>query len=195
MNPILNAVLFCFAATWGLTAPAQTTEQVKPANHPEPTVRSLYREVVRRAPSGLLSRADRGIFNPYLSRSLRRKMDLAVACEKDWLRQNPEQAEKAPFGWSEFGLFSGGNERTSPGDFHIESIRKNNDGSFRIDVKFIYRPVDGKGSWRVTDHVIQEDGRFVLDDVLFPKEGPEDGLTLTGTLSEGCRGPRWVGLR
>lgn len=195
MNPILNAVLSCFAAAWGLTATAQTTEQVTPANRPEATVRSLYREVQIHAPSGLLGGADMRIFAPYLSKSLRRKIDLAEACERDWVRQNHGQVVKAPFAWSEFGIFSGANERTSPGKFHIESIRKADDGSFQIIVGLTYRPGDGSGSWRVTDHVIQEDGRFVLDDVFFPEEGPEDGSTLTGRLSEGCEGPRWVRFR
>ena len=195
MNPILNAFLFSFAAAWGLAAVAQTPEQASPANRPETAVRSLYRQVQVRAPSGLLRGADMRVFGPSLSQSLRRKIDLTDACERDWVRQNHGQAVKAPFAWSEFGMFSGANERTSPGTFHIESIRKDDDGSFQVVVGLTYRPGDGPGSWRVTDHVIREDGRFVLDDVLFPKEGPEDGSTLTGRLSEGCKGPRWVGLR
>jgi hypothetical protein len=93
---------------------------------------------------------------------------------------------KAPFAWSEFGLFSGGNERISPANFHIENIHKTNDGSFRAIVSMSYRPVDGSGSWHVIDRVIREDGRFVLDEVIFPKEGAEDEFTLSETLSEGC---------
>jgi hypothetical protein len=195
MKSILDAVLLCFAVAWGLTAKAQTTEHVKPANRPEGTVASLYREVQIHAPSGLLSGAEMRIFSPYLSKSLLRKIDLAKACEKDWIRQNRGQVIKAPFAWSEFGMFSGANERTSPGKFHIQSIRKADDGSLQIVVRLTYRPGDGFGSWRVIDHVIQENGRFVLDDVLFPKDDSEDGSTLTGRLSQGCEGPRWVGLR
>jgi|ERR1700683_513842 len=190
---ILKTVLFCFAVALGLTATAQTNEQATSPTRPEATVRSLYREVINRAPSGLLGDADMQILAPYLSKSLRRKIDLAEACEKDWVRQNRGQMVKAPFAWSEFGIFSGANERTSPGKFHIESIRKADDGSFQIAVGLTYRPGDGSGSWRVIDHVIQEDGRFVLDEVLFPKEGPEDDSTLTGILSKGCDGPHWVG--
>lgn len=195
MNTILNSVLLCLTMASGLTATAQTNKQVTQLNGPEATVRSLYREVQNRAPSGLLDDANMRIFAHYLSKSLRREIDLAKACEKDWVRQNRGQMVKAPFAWSEFGLFSGANERTSPGEFHIESIRKTENGSFQVVVDFAYHPGDGSGSWRVTDHVIKEDGRFVVDDVLFPKEGPEDGSTLTGRLSEGCEGRRWVGLR
>jgi hypothetical protein len=92
-------------------------------------------------------------------------------------------------------MFSGANERTSPGQFHIESIRKAKDGTFQVVVGLAYRAVDGSGSWRVTDRVIREEGHFVIDDVLFPKDGTEVGFTLTDTLSEGCNGARWVGLR
>lgn len=193
MNPILNAVLFCFAAAWGLTATAQITEKAKPANRPEATVRSLYREVQIRAPSGLLRGADMRIFVPYISKSLSGKIALAEACERDWGSQNRGQVVKAPFAWSEFGLFSGANERTSPGKFHVESIRKAENGSFQVVVGLTYRPGDGSGSWRVIDHVIQEDGHFVVDDVLFPKEKTEESSTLTGRLSEGCEGSRWIG--
>lgn len=194
MNPMLDTALFCFAVAWSVMATAQTTEQVIPANRPEATVRSLYREVQRLAPDGLPGGADMRVFVPYLSKSLRRKIDLAEACENDWFRQNHGQVVKAPFAWSEFGIFSGGNERTSPGQFHIESIRKADDGSFEIIVGFTYLPVDGSGSWLVMDHVIQESGHFVLDDVLFPKDSQGDHSALTGILSEGCKGPRWVGL-
>ena len=194
MSPILKVIVPCFAAALGPMAIAQTTKQVTPLNRPEAMVRSLYREVQDRAPSGLLDEADMRIFAPYLSKSLRRKIDLAEGCEEDWVRQNRGQIVKAPFAWSEFGMFSGANERTSPGQFHIESIRKTGDGAFQVVVGFTYRPGDGSGSWRVTDHVIQEEGHFVIEDVLFPKDGAEDGSTLTGRLSEGCEGARWVGL-
>ena len=195
MNSVLKTFLFCVVAGFALTAAAQTTEQATPPTRPESTVRSLYRKVQNRAPSGLLDNADMRIFAPYLSKSLRRKIDLAEGCGKDWARQNRGQMVKAPFAWSEFGIFSGANERTSPGQFHIESIRKTGDRAFQVVVVFTYRPGDGSGSWRVIDQVIQEEGHFVIDDVLFPKDGTEDGSTLTGRLSEGCEGARWVGLR
>ncbi len=191
MNLIIKVALSFFAAAFGLMAIAQTTKETTPSNRPEATVRNLYREVHNRAPSGLLVDGDMQIFTPYLSESLRRKIGLAEACGNDWNRQNRGQMVKAPFAWSEFGLFSGANERTSPATFHIESIHKVKDGSFQIVVGFTYRPEDGPGSWHVTDHVVQEDGHFVLDDVFFPKDASQESSTLTGILSEGCDGPRW----
>ena len=194
MNPGLKAFLFC-SAGFALAVAAQTAEQATPPTSPGSMVQSVYRKVQNRAPSGLLDDADMRIFAPYLSKSLRRKIDLAQGCEKDWARKNRGQIMKAPFAWSEFGMFSGANERTSPGRFHIEIIRKTRDGAFQVVVGLAYRPGDGPGSWRVTDRVIQEDGRFVIDDVFFLKDGTEDGSTLTSRFSEGCVGARWVGLR
>ncbi len=194
MNPILKVALPSLLAALALMATAQRTKHVMPPSRPESTVRSLYREVQRLAPSGLLGDKDMRIFAPYLSESLRRKIRLAQACGEDWNRQNHGQMIKAPFAWSEFGIFSGANERTSPATFHIESIHKTRDGSFQVVVGFTYRPGDGPGSWNVTDHVILENGRFVLDDVLFSKDDSGESSTLTGILSEGCEGPRWVGL-
>lgn len=193
MNLIFKVASPCFAAALVLMATAQTTKQVTPSNRSEATVRSLYREVRRHAPSGLPSDSDMPIFAPYLSESLRRKISLAEACGNDWNRHNRGQMVKAPFAWSEFGLFSGANERTSPATFHIASIQRVKDGSFRVDVAFTYRTGDGSGLWHVTDRLIKEDGRFVLDDVLFPKDDSGETSTLTGILSEGCEGAHWVG--
>lgn len=193
MNRILKVALPCFMTALALMATAQRMKQVMPSSRPEATVRSLYREVQLHAPSGLLGDKDMRIFAPYLSESLRRKIRLAEACGEDWNRQNRGQIIKAPFAWSEFGIFSGANERTSPATFHIESIQKAKDGAFQVVVGFTYRPGDGPGSWHVTDHVIHENGRFVLDDVFFPKDDSGESSTLIGILSEGCDGPRWVG--
>jgi hypothetical protein len=195
MNPILKTLIFCFAITFELTGLAQTVDHLASASRPEATVRSLYTKVQNRAPSGLLDEADMRIFAPYFSKTLRRKMDLAGACAADWNRQHRGQIIKAPFAWSEFGMFSGANERTSPATFHIESIHKAKDGSFEIVVGLTYRPGEGPGSWHVKDHVVQEDGRFVLDDVFFPEENSEESSTLVGILSEGCDGSRWIGER
>ncbi len=194
MNPALKVFLFCLAG-FALSAAAQTTQRPTPRARPESTVRSVYREVQNRAPSGLLDGADMRLFAPYLSKALRQKIDLAEGCGKDWARQNRGQIIKAPFAWSEFGIFSGGVERTSPGHFHIESIHKAEDGAFQIVVVLAYRRGDGSVSWRVIDRVIQEEGHFVIDDVLFPKDATEDGSTLTGILSEGCKVSHWIGSR
>jgi len=190
-----HAVLLLIAMAWTHGSKAQTSQPTASANSPEHTVRSLYRQVLVRAPSGLLDGANRRIFAPYLGQSLLRKIGTARACEQDWFRQNRGRMEKAPFAWSEAGMFTGPNERTYPGSFQIESIKAEKDGSFRVMVSFAYRPSDGQGSWRVEDTAVQEDGRFVVNEVTFPAERSESAYTLSQRLSEGCKGPRRVGTR
>jgi hypothetical protein len=194
MGYFRHAVLL-LAMAWITGGTAHTSEPISSADSPEQTVRSLYSRVLVRAPSGLLDGANKTIFAPYLSRSLRRKIETARACYQDWFRQNKGQMVKAPFAWSEAGMFTGANERTSPGTFRIESMKAQKDGSFRVAVSFTYRASDGPGSWRVVDSVVREDGRFVVDEVTFPTERSEAAYTLSHTLSEGCDGPRWVGER
>ena len=101
---------------------------------------------------------------------------------------------KAPFAWSEFGIFSGYNERGSPGSFKIESIQAKPDGSFRADVLLTYLPADGPGSWRVSVRIVQQHNRLVVDDVTYLRDQPGDSeRRLSEILSEGCDGSRWVG--
>ena len=194
MNRSRYVVLLFLATAWAIGRPAHTTQPTIPANRPEAVVSRLYHEVVVRAPSGLLNGSEMRIFAPFLSRSLRRKIEVTSACERDWLRQNRGRMVKAPFSWSEAGIFSGPNERTSPGDFHIESTQAEKTGTFRVVVRFTYRPIDGPGSWRVVAIVVREDGRFVVDEVIFPKGETKDvDRTLSQILSQGCEGSRWVG--
>jgi hypothetical protein len=58
MNPVVKASLFCLVTGFALTAAAQTAEQATLPTRPESTVRSLYRKVQNRAPSGLLDDPD-----------------------------------------------------------------------------------------------------------------------------------------
>jgi len=49
--------------------------------------------------------------------------------------------------------------------------------------------------WRVVAVVVQEDGHFVVDDVIFLKDKNLDDVEsrLSETLASGCDCPRWVG--
>jgi hypothetical protein len=193
--PIIKAYLICLVVALGFNASAQTAGEITIPSSFKATINDLYLYVQTHAPSGLLNEMDMKILSPYLSKSLYKKMSLAETCEKDWELHNHGKAIKAPFAWSEFGLFSGANERISPESYNIDSITKDNDGSFYVVVVFRYRHMDGSGIWHVTDHVILEDGNYVLDDVLFNDESQERSSKLTGILSQGCKGSHWVGLR
>ena len=157
-------------------------------------VRALYHKVVIYHPYSLLDGANVKIFSPYLSESLFHKIQSARACSRDWFRQNQGKAVKAPFAWSEFGIFSGGNERDSPGSFKIENVQAEGDGSFRADVLLTYMPADGPGSWHVSVTIVRQNNHLVVDDVIYLKDQPEDvEERLSQILSEGCDGSHWVG--
>jgi hypothetical protein len=165
---------------------------------PEALVRSLYQQVVARTPGGIPSGADWKIFAPYMSKTLLHRIDVFNACVADYFRQHSDPNVKAPFGVFESGIFSGADERTGPRTFHIERTESEKDGSFRVDVKLTYGPSDGPGSWHVAPLLVRENGRLVVDDVVFIKDElpiypPGVDWRLSQSLSSGCDGPHFVG--
>ena len=163
-------------------------------NEPVALARSLYQQVVARPPEGMLSGADWKIFAPYLSKTLMHRIDLNIACEKDWYRQYPDPDLKPPV--LEMGLFSGANEKTEPRTFHIERTESEKDGSLHVYVRLTWGLPEKPFIWHVAAILVRENGRLVVDDVIFLKdEKDESGVDyrLSESLSDGCDGPRWVG--
>jgi hypothetical protein len=162
-------------------------------HEPQAFVRSLYSQVIARAPGGIPEGADWKIFAPYMSRALQHRIALAVACETDWFRQHKDLLIKAPFGTSEMGLFSGSNEETSPRTFHIERTGPQKDGSIRVYVTLGLPQY--KMTWPVAVALHREDARLVIDDVIFLKDehtNQDKDYRLSQALSYGCHGGRWV---
>jgi len=188
-------ILLQFVTTLAL---GQSAPQTKPAslpNRPEILVRSLYTEVVARHQIGIPQGAHMRIFAPYLSKALLRRIDVAVACAADYDRQYPDPNLKPPFAWLEAGLFSGDDEQAEPRAFHIERTQSEKDGSFRVYVRLTWgEPPERPEIWYVVAIVVQENGHFALDDVIYLKdEGRPFESRLSEYLSAGCDGPHWVG--
>jgi hypothetical protein len=165
-------------------------------DQPVALVRSLYQQVVARPPVGMLSGADWKIFAPYLSKTLMHRIDLNIACGEDWHRQYPDPDLKPPV--LEMGLFSGNDEKTAPRSFHIERMESETDGSFRIYVRLANGTPHTSSwwVWKVAAILVRENGRFVVDDVIYLKEEKDElgaDYRLSEALSDGCDGPRWVG--
>jgi hypothetical protein len=176
----------------------QTAGNTKPAslpNQPDALVRSLYSEVVARHPLGVPGGANTKIFAPYLSKALLHRIDINTACQNDWDRQNPDPKSKPPF--LEFGLFSGDDLRAEPQAFHIESVQAGKDRYTRVYVQLTHdEPGESPWTWRVAAILVRENGHFVVDDVIYLKDSPQDvDVRLSEYLSQGCDGPRWVGHR
>src|SRR5215813_5265295 len=135
----------------------------------EVVVGSIYTEVIARHPVGIPRDAEMTAVAPYLSKNLLHRIDLALACENDYYRQHQNPKEKPQIEWLEFGLFTGGNEKASPSAFDIERTQSEKDGSFHVHVRLTWGSPSKPWSWRVVAVVVQEDGHFVVDDVIFLK--------------------------
>ncbi len=163
---------------------------------PEPMVNSLYQQVLVHRPVGIPWGFNEKIFAPYLSNALLRKMNVAVACGKDWVRQNPPPPVLKPeMAWLELGTFSGGDDEVELHGFEIERTQANLDGSFRVYLKLTWG-VPPEKPWvsHVSLIVVREDGAFVVDDVIYLKdEGQNRDWSLSQALSAGCEGRHWVG--
>ena len=193
---LLRCILFLqFTATLALSQAAHQSNPASLPNQPEGLVRSLYTEVVARHPHDIPGGAEMKIFAPYLSKALLHKIDLAKACSDDWDRQNPEPHLKAEMA-SQYGLFYGERWGAEPRGFRIQKNEPEKDGSLRVYVNF----KSTSWGWRVAAVVRREDGRYVVDDVVYindstyeyPEDMPPD-RRLSEYLSAGCNGPRWIG--
>jgi hypothetical protein len=186
---LMVAMLLSFGQVAGQVQPVRASES------PTALVRSLYAQVVSRHPIGVTKGFEMTTFAPFLSKALRRRIDQTVACEADWFRQYPQTSLKPGFGWLELGLFSGDGENAGPSAVQIERTQAEKNGTVRIYVTLTHaEPNERPWSWQVAAIVRHEDGRYVLDDVIYLKDknNPSD-VRLSKVLSSGCNGPHWVG--
>jgi len=190
-------VLLLFVTLLALgRATSQSQARVQPKGATAPVV-SLYTQVVAVHPIGIPKPPDMRGIAPYLSQGLLHRIDLAKACQADFSRQNPKPDLKPAFGWLELGLFSGDDEQASPTAFQVEHTQLEKGGSVRAYVKLTYNepPPYGPWIWHVAAVVMQENGRYVVDDVIYLRdERRSTEEQLSERLSAGCEGPRWVGF-
>ncbi len=183
MNSLRHAGLLALitALAWG---PAFARDRPPTRqSRPDALIASLYRQVVARHPLGIPYGKYGRIFVPYLSKALLQRFDLNIACFHDWARQHPDPNEKPSIGMFEDGVFSGDSEKAEPKAFHIERTELQKDGSSRVYVRLVWSdPYNKPMTWRVAAVVVPEDGRLVVDDVLYLKDGSDD---VEGRLSEG----------
>lgn len=182
-------------------------------DQPAALVQSLYQHVLARTPSGIPMGADWKIFAPYMSKTLLHRIDEFNGCVADFFRRHPEDPkhpEKPPFGIFESGIFSGDDEETEPRAFQIERTQSQKNGSTRVYVKLkwweapanppdkYHTTIDRPYIWNVAPIVVRENGRLVVDDVIYlkdPKNNHDVESRLSQVLSIGCKGSHYVGDR
>lgn len=166
-------------------------------------VRQLYQEIVARRPLGIPKGENKAAIWPHLSKGLIHRLETAQACEDSYLQQHKGEDGKPGFDWLEVNLFSGGNEQAIPSSAVVERTAAEKDGSIRVYVRLRYkesfktygRPPNPANTfrWRVAAAVISEDGKFVVDEVLFLKDDSTKIESRLEDFFQGCDGPRWVG--
>lgn len=185
----------CLLSLLTVSACGQSVPQSKTSAasvKPEAVVAGFYKEVLARHP--IADMGDRKVFGPYLSKDLLRRFDDNAACFEDWTRQNPGTTDKPPFDQLEYGVYSGSSERSNPQTFHIEKVEPGKDGSSRVYVKLTYAEATFKLVWDVAAVVVRENGRPVVDDVIYLKDNDDpEGGRLSELLAGECKGPRWGG--
>jgi hypothetical protein len=174
----------------------QRQRQVELPKQAEIVVRGLYQQLVSQRIGGIPTPKKLKVLSPYLSNSLVHRINQARACRDDWFRLHPKNDEKAPSTWTEFGLFSGADDRGHPGAFQIEKTESEADGSFRVYVRLTEgNPPEKSWTWQVADILTREGGRYVIDDIVFLRDKDIDTESrLSEILTTGCDGPHWVGF-
>jgi hypothetical protein len=166
-----------------------------PSLRPDAMVAGFYKEVVARQP--IAGMGDPKVFGPYLSEGLLKRFADNDACFADWQRQNRGSTDKPPFGQLEMGVYSGSSERSHLQRFDIEKTETGKNGSSRVYVKLAYVEPAFKLLWRVAVVVVRQNGRSLVEDVIYlkDKDNPDEyrlSQVLLG-LGEGCKGPHWRG--
>jgi hypothetical protein len=162
---------------------------------PEAFVRNLYQQVIAHRPIGIPWGIEERAFSPYFSNALLHRFEAANACADDWDRKHqPPPIEKPEYSWLELGIFSGGDERASPGRFEIEKEQSENDGSIHVTVRLKWEEGKYSETWRVATVLTQENSHYVLKDVIYLRdERQSSDESLLQVLSAGCDGARWMG--
>lgn len=161
----MRRIALLLAAFIALTAAAPQT--------PRTVVRQFYRTYLRDRAPGLPDGRQLEAIAPYLSRRLKRQIDAALQHRDAFMKENPD--EKPPFvdGDHFSSLFEG------PRVFEVVRTTRAADGRWHVRVRFRRDAVTPP--WEDVVVVTREDGRYVVDDVVYSGAG---AFNPAGRLSE-----------
>lgn len=185
-----------------LTALALAVALVPTTDQAFAAVDAFFAGVVRYHPLGVPEGAARQELWPRLSARLRRRLTEALACERDYARQQPRgSTDKPEYGWLESGLFSGENENALPEAAEPVHTEEEGRGRLRVYVRLTYRDpyaaqhpdLPAEYQWYAAAVLVPERGTWRVDDVVrLDDETLEDRGGIEEVLA-GCVRGRWVG--
>ena len=132
---------------------------------PEAMVREFYEKHPKELTGGLPQGEDLRWLSGYVSKRLLAKFEGALKYQQDWIRKNPDQPPyylKPPF--ADGVHFTGVPDAVQ--SFEIVETLKPKEATSHVRLHF--RVDDATPEWDVVVVVIEEGGRQVIDDVLFP---------------------------
>lgn len=161
------------------------------AASPEALVNRFCAVYMTQKEYGLLEGKDRKAMAPFLSTRLLKELDDAVECQKDWFRQQPKDTtDKPPF--VDCCLFSSTPDGM-PTSYELGPVEPLPDGRAKVVIAYHRKTKVDDIRWRDAVIVAKEDGRHVIDDVVYDVDAqpPQEPFYLS-TGFEGCQGTRWV---
>jgi hypothetical protein len=164
------------------------------ARTPQAAVSQFYAAYIKHHSSGFfLQGSAKRDLDPMLSKRLRQLLDAAAACQKDWIRQQPQgTTDKPPF--VDCCLFSGVPDGM-PTSFELGPTTMLPDGGYRIVVEFVRRETADVIRWRDAVLVVRDGARFAIDDVVFDADSASTDTDRLSDSFRDCRDRRWIGGR
>jgi hypothetical protein len=137
----------------------------------------------------------------HLTKRLRRVLEDAEACERDWARQQPRDLTlKPPF--VDCCIFASPSEGL-PTTFRLIGTEALPDGRQKVEVEYTIvdtpvpggPPHSGPMSWHWRDAIVLTlvNDRYLVDDVIYLRHSPPHPPDLLSSSFRGCRGRVWVG--
>jgi hypothetical protein len=139
-------------------------------NTPESAVKDFYSTVMKIPKAGVPDKNELRLLAPFLSKKLTSLFRDAFAFREQFIKDNPPKIledgmrieDKPPF--CDGDIFSSNFEGAT--SFDVGKSYKSG-SSYRIDLHLVYIDKSGKVSWTDAIYVIEENGRFVVDDMKF----------------------------
>ncbi len=151
---------------------------------PRLVVAKFFSVYIKQDAYGLLEGKNREQLKPFLSKRLLQQLDEVVACEKDWVRQQPKDStDKPPY--IDCCLFSVPDGM--PTSYHVASVEMQKDGRYKVIVNL--KMVEGREhiEWREALIVVRESDHYAIDDAYDPDR---DTTPLSQGFTE-CKDGKW----